>query len=223
MKTPSRRYSTLICLLSLAFLASPVYAGLQQVVSVPGIGANDTIVWSALGGDLTSLTPPVNSATLNGLPYTVQGPSSFTIFQGSTYNADFLPSDFVISAFDINSFNPLFTPIEIDLPLRALAIGMQVQVNAFGPFSATLQAFDAASNLLGSVTVNSSIGGNGDGSAVFLGGMTTSNPIASVLISSPTAGLALDTVFLQDAPEPGCLLLAAPALALLIIRKRARR
>ena len=221
MKTPSRRISLLSCVASLAFLASPVYAGFTQVSSVSG---NDSIAWSTLGGDLTALTPPVHSTTADGFAYTVQGPAALAIFQGSTYNADFLPNDFVISAFDLNSFTALSDPIEIDLPFLALALGMRVQVNPFGPFSATMQAFDAGSNLLGSVTVNGANNGNGDGSAIFLGGMTTSAPIAKVLISSPSEGLALDTVTLLDvAPEPGCLFLAAPALAMLILRKRARR
>jgi hypothetical protein len=222
MKPILRRCSLLLCMVCLALLSSPAHAGLVQVVSVPGILANDTILWSALGGDTIGLTPPVTSTTTDGQSYTVTGPSALTIFQGSTYNADFLPGDFVISAFDINSFTPLSAGIEIDLPGLVYAIGAQVQVNAFGPFSATLQAFDATSLLLGSVTVNSSVGGNGDGSAVFLGGRTTGNPIASVVISSPTAGIALDTVSLQDTPEPACLMLVAPALAALLLRKRAR-
>jgi hypothetical protein len=222
----SHRYSALALIAGLAFAASPVHAGLVQVVSVAGIQSNDTILWSALGGDLTPLSPPVALTTAQGLPGTLSGSTAFTVFSGSTYNADFLASDFVVSAFDINTFTALASGIQINLPMMVLALGAQVQVNAFGPFSATLQAFDFNSVLLGSVSVNSSVAGNGDGSAVFLGARTTGNPIASIVVTGNGLGVALDTVSLQDvsAPEPSGFYLVIPALAAFVLRRnRGRR
>src|SRR5437762_3755958 len=154
------RYAALIA--CLAFAGSPVHAGLVQVFSVAGIQGNDTILWSSLGGDLTPLFPPVALITTQGHPGTLSGSTAFTVFSGSTYNADFLPGDFVVSAFDLNTFTALATGIQINLPPQVMAAGAQVQVNAFGPFTATLQAFDLNSVSLGSVSVNSSVVGNGD-------------------------------------------------------------
>jgi hypothetical protein len=220
----SHRYSALALIACLAFAASPVHAGLVQVFSVAGVNGNDSIQWSALGGDLTPLSPPVALSTAQGHPGTLSGSTAFTVFSGSTYNADFLASDFVVSAFDLNTFTALATGIRIDLPLLVLALGAQVQVNAFGPFTATLQAFDFNSVLLGSVSVSSSVGGNGDGSAVFLGAAATSNPIASITFTGSVPGIALDTVSLQDVPEPASFYLAVPALAAFVLRrKRSRR
>src|SRR6266705_3041418 len=149
------RYMTLALIACLAFASSPVHAGLVQVFSAAGIQANDTILWSALGGDLTPLSPPVALTTTQGQHGTLSGSSAFTVFSGSTYNADFLPGDFVVSAFDLNTFTALSSGIQINLPSLVMAAGAQVQVNSFGPFSATLQAFDSSAVLLGSVSVNS--------------------------------------------------------------------
>ena len=82
---------TLALIACLAFAASPVHAALLQVFSAAGIQANDTILWSSLGGDLTPLSPPVALTTTQGQPGTLSGSTAFTIFSGSTYNADFLP------------------------------------------------------------------------------------------------------------------------------------
>jgi hypothetical protein len=214
------RYSALAVIACLTFAASPAHAGLLQVVSVAGVQGNDSILWSALGGDLTPLSPPVALTTSQGHSSTLSGSAAFTVFSGSTYNADFLPADFVVSAFDLNTFTALASGIQINLPLFVMALGAQVQVNAFGPFSATLQAFDVNSVLLGSVSVNSSVGGNGDGSAVFLGARTTGNPIASIVVTGSDLGIALDTVILQEAPEPSTLYLTIPALAAFVLRRK---
>jgi len=217
-------YSALALVAWLAFAASPVDAGLIQVNSIAGIQGNDAILWSALGGDLTPLSPPIVLSTTQGHQGTLSGSAAFTIFSGSTYNADFLPGDFVVSAFDLNTFTALASGIQINLPALVMAAGAQVQVDAFGPFTATMQAFDLSSVLLGSVSVSSSVGGNGDGSAAFLGVRTTGNRIASIVVTGSGLGIALDTVILQEAPEPAAFYLAIAGLAAFVLpRKRCRR
>src|ERR1700732_1425016 len=125
------RYSALALVAGLACAALPVHAGLVQVASVAGIQGNDTILWSTLGGDLTPLSPPVALTTTKGRPGTLLGSTAFTIFSGSTYNADVPPGDFVVSAFDLNTFTALATGIRINLPPLVIAAGAQVQVDAF--------------------------------------------------------------------------------------------
>src|SRR5438067_909089 len=123
-----RRYTALALIACLAFAASPVHAAVLQVFSAAGIQGNDTILWSALGGDLTPLSPPVALTTTQGQHGTLSGSTAFTVFSGSTYNADFLPGDFVVSAFDLNTFTALASGIQINLPSMVMAMGAQVQV-----------------------------------------------------------------------------------------------
>src|SRR5271165_5182689 len=123
-------------------------AGLVQLVTANDVGAIDSIQWSSLGGDLTPLSSPVSLATVDGYSAVLggsSGSSQFTLFSGSTYNADFLPNDTVISAFDSNTFAPLATGMQIHFAVPVLALGAQIQVSNFGPFTGTLLAFDANS------------------------------------------------------------------------------
>jgi hypothetical protein len=211
------RYSH-ACLFLLA-LSLPLSATVVQVSSV-NIGANDQILWSSLGGDLTPLSPPVDLLSQAGRQATLSGSTAFTVFSGSTYNADFLPADTVVSAFDLNTFTSLTTGIRVAFLVPAVAVGAQIQVNAFGPFQGTLEAFDSNSVSLGSVFVNSAVSGNGDGSAPFLG-LRSSTLISSVLFTSNSTGVAIDSLEILSTPEPAGLALVLPALAALaILRKR---
>jgi hypothetical protein len=231
MKLSHSRCFTYLGIVSLlAFAVVPIHASLVQVASAAGLPAiNDGISWASLGGDLTALSPPVALTTTAAHGATLSGSTAFTLFLGSTFNADFLPGDTVVSAFDINSVTPLSSGIQIDLQTLAIGFGAQVQEgSAFGAFSATLQAFDSSSVSLGSVTVNSSVGGNGDGSAVFLGAYSTGNPIARVLVTSNLAGVAIDTVSLDDvvttslSPEPASFVLGFSAIGALALLRRKR-
>jgi hypothetical protein len=161
-------------------------------------------------------------ATARGRSATLSGSAAFTIFSGSTYNADFLPGDIVVSAFDLNTFTSLVTGIRIDLAFLVQGLGAQVQVNAFGPFHATMQALDANSVSLGTVSVTSSVSGNGDGSAVFLGAFSSSTPIASVIFTSDGTGLAIDSVAMDAVPEPTTFYLAFSAIAVIGLRRKRR-
>jgi hypothetical protein len=218
-----RRITTLWVVSLFAFAASPVHAGLVQVASPTGLPTiNDSIDWATLGGDFTPLTPPVPLLSTGGHSATLSGSTAFTLFSGSTYNADFLPGDIVVSAFDLNTFTALGTGIRIDLAFLVYGIGAQVQVDSFGPFHATMQALDANSVSLGTVSIDSSVGGNGDGSAAFLGAFSTGNPIASVIFTSDGTGLAIDQVALDTVPEPTTFCLAFSAIAALAVVRRKR-
>lgn len=193
-------------------------AAIIQVSSLPG---SDSILWSSLGGDLTALTPPVGLVTIGGSSATLTGSTNFAIFAGSTYNADFLPGDTVVSAFDLNTFTPLATGIEILFASPVLGAGAQIQANTFGAFVGTLEAFDVNLVSLGSVHVSSTVQGNGDGSAPFLG-LMSDTPIKEVLFTADTAGVAINTLQIAT-PEPSGLFLVLPALAAAFAIRRKRR
>src|SRR5262245_1185801 len=169
------------------------HADVIQFASRAQLAPTDSIVWSSLGGDLTPLPSSVALTTQNGKPATLSGSSNFSLFSGSTYNADFLPSDTVVSAFDLNNFTALTTGIRIQFNSAIYRIGAQVQVNNFAQFMATLQAFDASLMSLGSVVVNSTVLGNGDGSAPFLG-LGSATGIFSVTFTANQPGIAINDV-----------------------------
>ena len=206
----------------LAFAAAPVHASLIQVSSAAGLpSVNDSINWAALGGDLTALLPLVALTTTAGKSATLSGSAAFTLFSGSTYNADFLPASIVVSAFDLN-IGPLTTGIRITLPSLVNGLGTQIQADKFGAFTGILQAFDVTSVSLGTVSVSSSVGGNGDGSAAFLGAYSTGNAIASVLFTSNVSGVAINNVALDVVPEPATFYLAFSVLTALAVGLKRR-
>lgn len=225
-RTANRLVTSLAVVTAGVFMALPASAGLVQLNSVADLTADDSIQWSALGGDLTSLTPPTALTTANSASATLTGSSVFTVFLGSTYNADFAAGDTVVSAYDLNN-GPLSTGIEIDFANPVYALGALIQANAFGAFTGTLQAYDSSSTLLGTVTVNSTVLGSGSG-APFLGASTTGNLIAKAVFSTDVAGAAIDTVSIQTSapssatPEPSAFVLMFSSVAALGFGARRR-
>ena len=208
-------------LLILAACVVPAHGGLIQIASPAGLAANYSIDWATLGGDLTALSPPTAISVTPSGSATLSGSTAFTIFSGSTYNADFLPGDTILSAYDLASFTPLSTGIRIDFLFPVHAVGTRVQVNSFSSFTATLEAFDSGLTSLGTVQVNGTVLGNGDGSAPFLGASSNAL-IRSVLITANQDGVAINNVAISSVPEPGTLGLIGAALAVFAIRLRKR-
>lgn len=175
-----------------------------------------TVDWGALGGDLT----PLGSTFTQG-PVTVGGANAFTVFNGSTYNADFLADEFVLSLFDANNFNPLSGIFSLTFASAVRAAGAQVQALAFGGFFGTISAFDAANGLLGSFNVSGANGGNGNGSAVFAGIISDSINISRIEFAGFGDGAAINQVT-ANVPEPPMLLLLLGPLAFLVATRRRR-
>lgn len=175
-----------------------------------------TVDWGALGGDLTPL-----GSTFSQGPVTVSGAGAFTVFNGSTYNADFLADEFVLSLFDANNFNPLSGIFSLSFATAVRAAGAQVQALAFGGFLGTISAFDATNGLLGSFNVSGINGGNGNGSAVFAGIISDSINISRIEFAGFGEGAAINQVS-ANVPEPPMLLLLLGPLAFLVATRRRR-
>lgn len=175
-----------------------------------------SVDWGALGGDLTPL-----GSTFSQGPVTVSGANAFTVFNGSTYNADFLTDEFVLSLFDANNFNPLSGIFSLSFATAVRAAGAQVQALAFGGFTGTISAFDATNGLLGSFNVFGTNGGNGNGSAVFAGIISDSINISRIEFAGFGEGAAINQVS-ANVPEPPMLLLLLGPLAFLVATRRRR-
>jgi hypothetical protein len=213
----------LVTIVTILISSNAARAAITQVGSSAALGANDSIVWSGLGGDLTPLSSSTALTTTGGMSATLLGSSAFTLFAGSTYNADFLPGDIVVSAFDSNTFTALNTGIQINFASAVFGIGAQIQDDAFGPFMGTLEAFNASNTSLGSVSVNGNILGNGDGSAPFLG-LTSTVGISEIIFTTSQPGVAINDLDIltttSTVPEPSSFALLLPVLLTMFVWRR---
>jgi hypothetical protein len=220
--TIARKCSRLL-LLSFVLLgaaAIPASASTLTYTNSPaGIGTAFTIDWGVLGPDLT----PVGSPFTTG-PVTVSGASAFSVFSGATYNADFLPTDMVLSLFDLDTFSPVGGMFRIDFAAPVNAVGARVQANSFGAFAGTISAYDASHVLLGSFVVNGVNGGNGDGSAVFAGVLSDAFNISRIEFAGFGAGAAIGELragtAAAEVPEPATMTLLLGGGAILAARRR---
>jgi hypothetical protein len=207
--------------------ASSSFAALVGVDNRAALSATDSVLWSALGGDLTPLTSPTATTTTNGVDVTVDGPSAFTLFSGSTFNADFLADDTVLSAFDlVDTEEGVFGPIRLTFATAQSGAGAQIQSNAAGSFIGTIRAFGAGGTLLGSYSADGLNGQNGDGSALFLGVRSDANDIFAVEFDiMRSTGFAINDVSLvrtPDVPEPMSLTLVLLGTGFAVSRRRRR-
>jgi hypothetical protein len=192
-------------------IAASAQASLTTLTTRSQVGAGYSVDWSAAGGEFTDLG---TGFTLGGT--SVSGASAFTVMAGSTFNADFLAGDNLLTMFDVNAGNPSSGLLDITFSSLVSSFGTQVQANAFGAFSGFVRVYDAANALLDTIALNGSNNGNGDDSALFAGASSGQLNIKRVVfdfgngaaINSLSVGTATNNV-----PEPGSLLLVGLGLA----------
>ena len=221
----SRLGLRLAAFLVVTLTCGPAHAALLQLTDPANLFPTDTLAWT--DPEFTAYFPGDSVATANGVSATLGGASAFTVFSGSTYNADFLPTDSVLSAFDYSDgagVGAVPGPIRITFGQDFAGAGAQIQSNDFGTFTATLSVYDALNNLLGTVTVNGSNNGNGDGSAAYIGFLNDLTNVRSIEFSGGP-GVAINTVGLSatPVPEPSTLVLTGLGVALARLARRRRR
>ena len=193
---------------------------LTQVSSVSALGPNDSFDWDTSG--LGALPNGTSLTTAKGLLFaasnaqnnlSVSNAASFFSSNGGT--DDFL-------------FAPIQAPqaILISLGAPVSGFGAAPEWGGFEVATYTMSVYGAGNVLLGTFTANSGSQGN----PAFIGVTDTLSEITSVQFSydGPTAphSAALGDLSLIDSavPEPGSLILVAPAVLMgLFVRSRARR
>ena len=207
--------------------ASTSSAAVIAVSSRAALNPTDSVVWSDLGGDLTALPVPTDTTSTNGVGVTVDGPDALTLFDGSTFNADFLASEVVLSAYNLDEPEGVFGPIRLTFATGQRGAGAQIQSDAAGNFNATIRAYGAGGTLLFGFNAGGTNSQNGDGSALFLGVLSDANDIFAVEFDVlRSTGFAINDVSLTrntDVPEPASLTLALLGAGLALARRRQQR
>jgi hypothetical protein len=198
----ARQTTTLTALLLFfAGIATVRADTMQQLASRAGLP--DTIFWNQLGGGHIA-----NGATVvspGGVSATVSGAATglFVGQQSINWFGDFGFADYILDTGD--NISSTYGPMTITFATPIAALGTQIEVDAFVPYSGTISAYDTASNLLATYPFSGTAHGNGDNSAAFIGLADLSGPhIASVIIhDNATTGSAANFAINQlSVPEP---------------------
>jgi hypothetical protein len=140
------------------------------------LGADDSVDWSSLGADKTSVPTPLSVTSANGLDVTVNIPGSIVErrTQGASWAGNFAMGDALLWT----KSNP--GPLSFAFYNPVSGVGTQIQHNAHSFFTATIEAFNSSNISLGSFSLNGNGSRSGDNSAIFIGLLNTSNDIAKV-------------------------------------------
>ena len=190
------------------------------VQSLGALGWNDQVPWSqfAMGANEPS---PLTAQSIDGLGVTASNTEAFTIYQEHTspWEGNFTVGDVILGQqfSDIGSAND---PVTLTFASPVYGAGFQVEPAYYGDFTVQLSVYDASNDLLGSDIFSGVSQNSGDGSAIFIGALDNFPEISYVTVqmiteggNPATAGLGIDTLFLNEVPEPASFALVALALS----------
>ena len=203
-------------------MSAPAGATITGVSTLAGLGATDSIDWSQLGGEFTTVNSGATVTSALGQTATLtSGGSMLRINEGSGWGGNFA-----------NGEHLLWTAgngpdITLTFDHAVSAVGAQFQADFYGPFTAEL--IGSNGDVLGSFALGGNSDGNNDNSAVFLGLKSSSADIKQVEFHLTSAyyqpnDFALGTVSFAGGavPEPTtwALMLAGFGLAGAVLRRR---
>jgi PEP-CTERM motif len=183
------------------------------------LAGTDSLSWSQLGADgLAIAGAPATSVTTAGAAAASVSNASGDLTRADEGgpNTGFV-GDFATGAALLGTFGNA-GPLVITFANPVARVGAQMMSNEFGAFNGWLSAFDASSNLLGTVSFSGMAGSGQLDTAGFLGIGSTALNIASVAFSVTGTNdndLWINTVSLSNqvvvtaVPEPSSYLLAA--------------
>jgi len=211
---------TLCVLIFLAlFSTTAAWAdSLVLVTSQAGQGANDSVQWSQLGADATTLGATSTATSVRGTSVTlsltgtsslvsVVCPASPCSWAGTGLTA----TDSLIWTSDTG--NGGNGPLTLTFSRGISGVGALIQADGPGPFTAQIQVFNGATSLGLPLTVTS----NANGDAAYIGVLDQSGAnITSVVFSLTTCtgictDFAIDTVNLVTAPATQVTLVSSPS------------
>jgi len=202
-------FRTLLVVTVALALVSGAHA-LTFVTSRPALGGNDYVDWGVLGSAYTVVSNPFTVTSNGGLSMSVSKPGGpfERRDQGNGWSGNFAPGDHLIWTRDE------IGAMTIEFAVPVLGAGAQIQRDAFGSFTGTIQAYDSLNNLLGSFNLTGYSAFSNNNSAIFLGVLDNSPSIKKIVFmtdggSQDFAINRLDLVTQGGPviPEPGTMLL----------------
>lgn len=193
--------------LSLTFPRPAGAQGSLTLVTIrTDLGANDSLDWGQLGapGYLSLIPNPFSAQSSGGLRIagslpTGQGPLDVLVQCPPTGGnpscsvfGNFTPGDNVL----FSNFGSL-GPLALVFRAPVAGAGMQIEDDAASPFTATIQAFNG-STLLGTVTELGTDSTRADGSAIFIGVLSSSTNITSIVVSTQDSSGALGALLVNN-------------------------
>jgi hypothetical protein len=166
-------------------------------------------------GAVPSTVSTFASAPVGALTVDINTASGTLDLEPGSAVGGFLPTDTLLSQLPGN----LSDPILVGFSVPVQGVGTQIESLLPGAFTGILDLYGAADNFLGEVTVNASTTSASDGSAPFIGAISSSADIAYVVFSVdngnpsfPKAGdVAINDLSIA-VPEPSSLVALVTAL-----------
>lgn len=158
---------------------------LSLATSRADIEATASIDWANAAPNNTDVAGnPFVIESSAGVPYHVRKDTTGNfkrLNQGAGWAGNFAPGDALLNHGNSDG------PVIIEAASRGglfSAIGMQIQANQDGPFTATIRAYDMNGGLLGTHTVNGTSNANADNSAIFIGVKSTAENIHAISVDT---------------------------------------
>jgi hypothetical protein len=192
----------------LAAATAPARAATILITAEAGITADGLVDWGLLGVSGTVVADP-STIAIGGLPgYTItaDGPGLMERRdQNGGWSGNFAPGEELLwTANTAGALDLIFNQ-----PITGF--GAQIQRDSFGAFTATISAFDAFDNLLGTFNLLGNSASTADDSAIFIGILSSLQDISRIRLSvdGGTQDFAINGPRIQAeaVPEPTTLVL----------------
>ena len=236
--TRRARHPAAVLLAALAVFSLGASAGtITSVASRAALAANDMTQWGTSADDSAVVASPYGRTSTGGVAVSAVLGTGFGIFvEGAgTWTSNLAAGDVLLS-----TFNPVSGdeggPFTISFGSAVRGVGFNIAHLGGVDFAGTLAFYGTGDALFGSITVDGISDFSSDGSAVFLGGLSSLRDIVRVDVSvdlqNGTRGFAINQMSLLTTapdgppvtvPEPASLSLVALALAGGLLAGRGRR